>query len=258
MVRTGLAALALALAAGPALAEVGPEPDGTVPADPRDFSGVWMNDNTYDETLKRLGLNRLPAGETFRPERPTPVLTPDYARLYAEMQAAKAGLEVGVQACGWPGLMKVMTYPYPLEILHSSGRITMIFEAESQVRRLFLDRDEHLPFDELDPSYNGDSIARWEGDTLVVDTVGLNDLSYLPGDRPHSDQMHVMERFRYIDGDTMEVLMTVTDPLALAEPFEQTIIYSRRPDWRIREYSCMENNRDAPDSNGERAGGIIE
>ena len=65
----------------------------------------------------------------------------------------------------------VMTYPYPLEILHTPGRITMIFEADSQVRRLFLDRAEHLPFEELDPTYNGDSIARWEGDMPAAITV---------------------------------------------------------------------------------------
>jgi len=152
---------------------------------------------------------------------------------------------------------RIMTYPYPLEILHTPGRITMIFEAESQVRRIFLDRTEHLPFDDLDPSYNGNSVGRWEGNTLVVETIGFNDRTELSGSIPHSDQMRIVERIAYIDGDTIKVDMTITDPQAFTDSLQQTIVYSKRPDWRIREYSCMENNRDAPDASGERIGGIV-
>lgn len=244
-------------AAVPALAEVGPEPDGTVPADPRDFSGVWMNDNSLDERLKREGLRRLDPNEPAAPApRPVP-LTPAYEAIRAQMAAERARWEEGVEPCGWPGTVRLMGYPYPLEMLHTPGRVTIIFETESQVRRIFLDRTEHLPFDELDPSYNGDSIGHWEGDTLVVDTIGFNTLTELGGGIPHSEEMRLVERFRYIDGDTIQVDMTITDPLALAAPIERTFIFSKRPDWRIREYSCLENNRDAPGASGERAGGVV-
>jgi hypothetical protein len=150
-----------------------------------------------------------------------------------------------------------MTYPYPLEILHTPGRITMIFEAESQVRRIFLDRGTHLPEEELDPSYNGDSIGRWEGDTLVVDTIGFNADTTVGRGLPHSEKMRITERIRYIDADTIEDRMTIVDPEAFTRPIEQTIVYSKRPGWRIREYSCQENNRDAPDASGSRAGGVV-
>jgi len=247
------------LAATTVHAEVGPEPDGTQPADPRDLSGIWMNDNTLDETLKRLGKKRLdPGEEEVGPPRPTARLTPEYEQIRAERARERAKYAEGAEKCEWPGMPRIMTYPYPLEILHTPGRITMIFEAESQVRRIFLDRSEHLPFDDLDPSYNGDSIGHWEGNTLVVDTIGFNDQTELPGGLPHSDQMRIVERIAYIDGDTIKVDMTITDPVALLDPIEQTIIYSKRPDWRIREYSCMENNRDAPDASGERAGGVVQ
>lgn len=253
-----LAALLLLFSAVPALAEVGPEPDGTIPVDPRDFSGIWMNDNSLDERLKREGLRRLDPAEAEAPPpvRPVP-LTPEYEAIRAQMAAERARWEEGVEPCGWPGTVRLMGYPYPFEMLHTPGRVTIIFETESQVRRIFLDRTEHLPFDELDPSYNGDSIGRWDGDTLVVETIGFNTMTELGGGIPHSEEMRLVERFRYIDGDTIQVDMTITDPLALTAPIERTFVYSKRPDWRIREYSCLENNRDAPGAEGERVGGVV-
>ena len=254
---TAAFALLLLVCTLPALGEVGPEPDGSTPADPRDFSGIWMNDNSLDERLKREGLNRLDPNESEGPPPPRIQLTPEYEAIRAEMAAERAQLEEGAEPCSWPGTVRLMGYPYPFEILHTPGRVTLIFEAESQVRRIFLDRAEHLPFDELDPSYNGDSIGRWEGDMLVVETFGFNTLTELGGGIPHSEEMRLVERFRYIDGDTMQVDMTITDPLALPTPIERRFIYSQRPDWRVREYSCMENNRDAPGAGGERVGGVV-
>jgi hypothetical protein len=238
---------------------------GAATADPmagidmRNFSGVWMNDNTLDERLKREGRKRLTPAEAAQiPQRGAPPLTPEYQRKYDENQAARAKLEVGAEACEWPGMPRIMTYPYPLEILHTPGRITMIFEAESQVRRIFLDRREHLPADELDPSYNGDSIGWWEGNTLVVDTIGFNTRTHVGSDLPHSEDMHITERVRYVDADTIQVDMTIEDPRAFARPIQQKIIYSKRPDWRIREYSCLENNRDAPNAAGQRSAGVVD
>jgi hypothetical protein len=230
--------------------------DASKPPAPRDFSGVWMNDFALDEQLKRAGRKRLdPASPA--PARPVaePPLTAEYKEKYRAVQAARAKLSEGAEPCVWPGMPRIMAYPYPFEILHTPGRITLIFEAESQVRRIFLDRREHLPFDDLDPSYNGDSIGHWEGDTLVVDTIGFFDHTLLGGDLPHSGDMRIVERFRYLDSDTMEVRMTITDPAAFTRPIEQLFIFSKRP-WRIREYSCLENNRDAPDASGERSGGL--
>lgn len=255
-----LLALALAGLALPAQAQT-PAPVAAAaskPANPRDFSGVWMNDNTLDERLKREGRKRLDPNE---PEPlpgagAPPPLTPEYLTKFQQLQAARAKLAEGAESCMWVGMPRIMTYPYPLEILHTPGRITWIFEAESQVRRIFLDRTEHLPEDELDPSYNGDSIGHWEGDVLVVDTIGFNADTTFGRGYPHSDKMKIIERIYYADADTIHVDLTLEDPLALTKPWKQTIVYSKRPDWRIKEYSCMENNRDAPDASGERKGGL--
>ncbi|MCP5145246.1 MAG: hypothetical protein H6978_10580 [Gammaproteobacteria bacterium] len=233
----------------------------SLPADPHDLSGVWMNDNTLDETLKRSGLKRLdPKSATPAPPaaRSTDVLTPAYREKYDALADERARYAEGVQTCHWPGMPAILSYPYPFEILHTPGRITMIYEAESQVRRIYLDRDEHLPFDELDPSYNGDSIGHWEGNTLVIDTIGFNTHATVWGDLPHSEDMRIVERMAYVDEDTVHSEVTITDPQAFKQPITRTLVYSKRPDWRIREYSCMENNRDAPDAQGNRQGGVVE
>lgn len=232
-----------------------------LPEGSQNISGVWMNDNTLDERLKRAGLKRLDPNAPNAPPAARvglDILTDEYRRIYDREQERLAQLAVGTASCGWQGMPRVMTYPYPFEILQTPGRITIIFETESQVRRVFLDRSEHLPFDELDPSYQGDSIGWWEGDTLVIDTLGFNTLTTVGRGMPHSEEMHIVERWQFTDEDTVNVEMTITDPLAYKEPLVQEMTYSKRPTWRIREYHCEENNRDAPDEEGQRSGGLAE
>ena len=255
------AALACGLAAALALAASAPHAatPARKPDVPFDLSGVWMNDNTLDERMKREGRTRqtaeeLRGGAPAAPEAPP--LTPRYLEIYQRMQTEAKKLAEGASTCEWPGMPTIMTYPYPFEILTTPGRITFLFEAESQVRRVFLNRSKHLDPDDLDPSYNGDSIGHWEGRTLVIDTVGFNTRRPVRG-LPHSEQMRIVERITPTDADTIRDEMTITDPEAFTKPVVVSVQYSRRPDWRIREYSCAENNRDAPDASGQRRGAIV-
>lgn len=231
-----------------------------VSAHARDYSGIWMNDNSLDERLKREGKNRLDPSERDAPAAPPapPPLTPEYMEKFRELQAERAKMEEGAEACTWVGLARIMGYPYPLEILQTDEQIVMLFEADSQIRRIFLNRTEHLPYDDLDPTYYGDSIGRFEGDELYVHTIGFNDQTLIGRGWPHSEEMVIEERWKQDPLGVLTVHMKITDPKALTQPVEQTITYSRRPDWRIREYSCLENNRDAPDADGKRAGGVVE
>jgi hypothetical protein len=141
---------------------------------------------------------------------------------------------------------RFMVASYPLEILQGPGQVTVIAEWSSQVRRIFTDGRPHPPADELDPTFNGHSIGRWEGDTLVVDTVGIRgDTSFDATPLQHSDQIHVAERFRLRDPKTLEVVMTITDAVAFARPWVVTRVYARGgPELQIMEYVCEENNRD--------------
>ena len=88
-----------------------------------------------------------------------------------------------------------------MEIAHIPGRVLMLFEYDHFVRNIFTDGREH-PKD-LNPSWMGDSIGKWEGDTLVVDTVGFNDKTWLDNDgHPHTEDLHVVERIRRVNHDT--------------------------------------------------------
>ena len=91
-------------------------------------------------------------------------------------------------------------------------------------------------------------MGHWEGDTLVVDTVGINASSFIDDEgSSHSDQEHITERYRKIDGGRqLELVMTVDDPVTLEHPYSYTRYYQWRPDVRPQEYVCEENNRNAP------------
>jgi hypothetical protein len=90
----------------------------------------------------------------------------------------------------------------------------------------------------------GDSIGRWEGDTLVVDTIGFNDKTWL--DRighPHSDALHVVERFRRVDRDTLQDDITIDDPKAYTKPCGTRMLFQFEPDWKLMEMVCIEGPR---------------
>jgi hypothetical protein len=88
----------------------------------------------------------------------------------------------------------------------------------------------------------GDSIGKWEGDTLVTDTASFNDKTTLDREGyPHSDAMHLVERIRRVDHDSMVIDLTVDDPKAYTKPWEAKLIFQLRPDWKIMEHVCEDN-----------------
>ena len=186
--------------------------------------------------------------------RPTPpMLTPPYAAKFkAFMDSQKQGENVQNQNanCLPPGVPGIMQMPYPLEFIYAPDRVTIAIETDSQVRRIYLNAKHP---DDPDPSFNGDSVGHWEGDTLVVDTVALDPATDMSAGVGHSDQMRMTERFRLKDADHMEIATTITDPKVLTQPWTVVRPYIRHRDWRIREYVCEQNNHDSADEQG-RAG----
>jgi hypothetical protein len=150
--------------------------------------------------------------------------------------------------CLPPGMPGIMSQPYPMEFLMTPGKVTIVIEAFTQVRHIFTDGRE-LPADP-DPGFFGTSVGRWEGDTLVVESIGFNDLVTISG-LPHSDQMKITERIRLDDEDRMQIETTIADPMALTEPYVTNASFARHRDWTIAEYVCEENNRNYVDSSGE-------
>ena len=193
----------------------------------------------------------------FRPP-PLPQLTPAYAdKLKAYNEARAKGQEQDTPAanCVPPGMPEMMGQPYPIQIMFGPGQISIQAEAYQQIRHIYTDGRKHPADPNL--TYNGDSIGHWEGGTLVVDTVGFTpdtSLGQNYGLR-HSDKMHIVERFRLTDPDTLEAVTTITDPEALAQPYTTTRTFKRHKDWTIAEYVCEQNNRNLVDENGHA--GII-
>jgi len=151
---------------------------------------------------------------------------------------------------GMPGIM--MVAQYPIEFLFTPGRVTILHEAWMQVRNIWTDGRRHPDPDDLDPTFYGDSIGHWEGNTLVVDTVGIKTITELRHGMNHSDRLHVIERFHLAadDPDTLVDDMLVEDPLALAKPWHNVLSYKRARDQNLMEFECAENDRNPVDASG--------
>ena len=184
------------------------------------------------------------------------LLRPEYAKEYearraAETEATRRGEPPASAAvlCNPYGMPRMMTVAsYPVEILQTPGQITIVTEAFSEVRRVYLDRPQ-LPIDEVPPGYYGHSVGRWEGDTLVIDTVGIKES--VPGYNglPHSSQMRIVERMRLVAPDVLHDQITIHDPVVLEKPFTYTLGYRRLPNYKMVEFVC-ENNREYVDEQG--------
>jgi hypothetical protein len=151
--------------------------------------------------------------------------------------------------CLPPGMPGIMGQPYPMEFLLTPGKMTIVIEAYTQVRHIYTD-GRPLPEDP-DLKFHGTSIGRWEGDTLVVETVGFSPLTMLERGVPHSGKMRIVERFRLSDPNTMTIDTTITDPGALRAPYTTSRSLRRYRNWTIAEYVCEENNRNFVDQSGK-------
>lgn len=180
-----------------------------------------------------------------------PALTPAAAKIMADYKSGQArgeNLQGEAANCVPVGMPQIMRMPYPIEVIYSPGRVTIATETYSQVRRIYTD-GRPLPADP-DPAFNGSSIGRWDGDTLIVETVGLNaQTSLIPGLHP-TEKTRIEERMRLVQPDLLQVTTTITDPGLFTQPLVLTQNYARKRDWQIREYVCEENNRDAADPFG--------
>jgi hypothetical protein len=215
-----------------------------------DWSGVWspVEGNMFDPTAGRSVGGEGPGPQSFR-EFP-PYNAEWEAKYKKEIDLAMAGQPRDpTAACVPPGMPRLMTSPYPWEFVVLPDRVLILKEYQSQVRRVYTDGRKH-PADP-DPSYNGHSIGHWEGDTLVIDTVGMRgDTWYDRTGAPHSDKVHLVERMRKTSPNEIELVMTIEDPVAFTKPWVVTRHYKREPTWEIMEFVCTENNRNVLDANG--------
>lgn len=188
--------------------------------------------------------------QTDRPA-PAPLLTRAASDLLDRQASAdRAGhvRHVGNMKCLPPGFPAMMLYRTPIQIMQSFGRIGITAESAVEPRTIYLDKAQPDP---VDPSWNGHSVGHWEGDTLIVDTVGFNGRTrglwnigrVLPAT---SEQARYTERFHLEDqGKVLAVSFTVTDPVSYAQPYTITVHYDRMPNDAERMEAVCEVDLDA-------------
>jgi hypothetical protein len=210
--------------------ESAPSPTANLPFDPHDFSGVWMGRGGAFNTLSNNPPQMTPWGK-------------------ARYDAAKPGIGPRAQplgndpmmACNPIGYPRIAFYnAYPMEFVQTKDRLIEFFDFFYTHRTIYLD-GRKLP-DDPDPTWYGYSVGHWEGNTLVVETTGFNDQSWLDNDgHPHSDQMRIEERFQRVDHDTIESTMTLTDPEAYTAPW-----VSDKKTWKLAPKQAMREDVCAP------------
>jgi hypothetical protein len=227
----------VALSAVPAVRGATSAPSAPPSADPRDLSGVWFG----------LG-NNDPGNARFDPieggERP---FTAEGLSVYRKREAAAASghpIRQPADECLPHGVPASARLPTPLQVIQTPGQVTIIQEASRTVRIIYMDV-AHPVHPAL--TFMGHSVGHWEGDVLVVDTVALRENWLDISGAPASEQRHIVERFRKLDGGRrLEDLITIEDPKFYTRSWTARRVYDWHPEERVEEYVCEESERIEP------------
>ncbi|UVL81439.1 hypothetical protein LOY35_14445 [Pseudomonas sp. B21-028] len=211
-----------------------------------DISGTW--ERTPDDWF---GEN---PDDPVHPGGPMDLKEP-YASEYAELKkkeaaANEAGTPLATTSarCLPEGMPVLMAALFPIQIIYDDKQVVVLGEYLQQVRRILLN-EAMPPKEKLDPTYQGHSRGHWEGDTLVVETLGVRTDDVAFYGVPHSKDMKITERLRLTAPNHLEDQVLIEDPQVLNTPYRFTFEY-KRSDYRIQEYVC-ENNQIVIDSEGK-------
>lgn len=194
------------------------------------IGGVWLVEKPQVEAKTAAGK--------------TPPLRPQAAEIYAQRKQAKAGGKSAgdpVEECLPHGVPRLLSATRPVHILQKPKQITVLYEANHQSRLFYIDDPLPAPENAPDVTYDGFSVARWVGNALVVDTIAMNDQTWLDDvGLPHSEALRVVERYELASPERLRVNVTVTDPETFTAPWEMQLTFKRRPDLRLQENACAE------------------
>jgi hypothetical protein len=200
-------------------------PEGPAPKTPwgkPDLNGVWQRPYTPD--IER-GVGSLPYTE--------------WGKAQWDSYHPEEGDYTG--SCLPFGHVRSMNSPDPIQIMQTPTHLAFLYEQNSWFKVLPIDG---RPTKKKVPTWFGDSVGRWDGDTLVVETSNFNGLTRLDTvGHPHSDQLKTTERFTRTDAGHMAYELTIDDPKTYTKPFTSKRTFTLRTDWEILEYSCEENNK---------------
>jgi hypothetical protein len=211
-----------------------------------DLSGVWITGALAlligEEEARAIQRADAASGRAAPPPREPPPYKPA-AEAKRQEYLARRGIDDPMARCFLSGVPRITTRPLPFQIVQMPGQVIILYEAHHAFRIIPTDGRPHP--DDLEPSFLGDSVARWEGDTLVVDVIAFNEKTWLAGvGTIHSDKLHVTERYTRDTYETIRYEVTMEDPEVFTKPWHQYETFRLRPNERLREYECIENNED--------------
>jgi hypothetical protein len=219
--------------------------------EPPNISGAWER---YGFNLGQPTSDGQRRDGTIPPRSEQPVVKPAYQKDYQDRLSAVrdanakgSPLASNYVDCLGDGMPLMMQAMFPIEFLQSPGQVTVIEEAFNQVRRIKLDKPQKK-IEDVEPGFYGHSVGHWEGDTLLVDTIGIKE-SIRYNNLPHSDQMRIREKIHLVSPTVLWDEVTIEDPVVLEKPFTVYYSYRRMPDYTLLEYIC-EDNREYKDANG--------
>src|SRR5262245_24142088 len=251
VVRALSAALVLAgLGAGVAVAQ--PAGNAAKAADkpvPRvngkpDLSGTWIPGSTLllfegEESVAAARAYDTAHGRAAPPPAEPPPYKPDAAK-QRQYYLDRKGIDDPMARCLLTGVPRITFRPLPFEIVQLPNRVIILYEIHHAFRIIPTDGSPHP--DDLEPSYLGDSVAHWDGDTLVVDVTGFNDKSWLQGvGTIHTEDLKVTERYTRDTFETIRYDVTIEDAAVLTKPWHMHDTLRLRPNERLREYECIED-----------------
>ena len=210
-----------------------------------DLSGIWQVE-AEPRGAGLFGLGESANSKYFRDilsdfkpgEEP---LTPAAAEIFR--QHSEAGAFNPTLNCLPDGVPHADLLPEPFKIIQTPGEMLMLYEVETTFRQIFTDGRKQL----IDPrpTWMGYSVGKWEGDTLAIDTVGFNDLSWLDArGHGHSEDMRVEERIHRRDFGHLDVTLTITDPKTFTKPVTISFVEQLLPDTDVLEHYCLEDEKD--------------
>jgi len=182
------------------------------------FEGIWATDRSRSSILPddpKLTATGRDALASYDPERDDPAL---YCAIYMPRTMIAWGRN-------------------PMEIFQSDEQIWIVFERMHQVRRIYL--DDRAPLEDEGPTWMGHSTGSWDGNTLVVETVNMREAIFHWSGLPLSGETKIVERFELLAEDSLEILMTVIDPVNYQEPWTTRHIWRLAPETDFYEYECQ-------------------
>ena len=240
-------ALSLPVGAQPTSARPEARPIPRAADDKPDLSGIWIANGALlllegEESVAAARAADAAAGRLPPPPAEPPPYKPD-AEAKRQQYLARQGIDDPMARCLLTGVPRIEFRPLPFEIVQLPDRVIILYEIHHAFRIIPTDGRGHP--DDLEPSYLGDSIAHWDGDTLVVEVTGFNTDTWLTGvGTHHSEHLRVTERYTRDTFDTIRYEVTMEDPVVFTKPWTVYETFRLRPNERIREYECIESNED--------------